>query len=345
MWLGTGAAALGQVAAPLAEPLVTVAAWPLAFVAWVGHAAAGLPGARAELPIGPAAAAVWWLGLAALAVPRVRARLGRRGRALPAAAALSAVAALLVAAAPGGAPAPPSRLTVSALDVGQGDATLVQDRGAAILVDAGPPDGPILERLRAAGATRLDLLVVTHAQADHDGGGAAVLGALPVGAVLDGRDGVRSPDGDRLAAAARARGVPLLVAAAGQRLRAGPIELDVLSPRREPRALHTGADPNLRAIVAEVRDGAFTMLLTADAESDVLAGLPLGPVDVLKVAHHGSADDGLPALLQRLRPAVALIEVGRHNPYGHPAPATLEALRVVPRVYRTDRDGTVVLRP
>jgi competence protein ComEC len=73
----------------------------------------------------------------------------------------------------------------------------------------------------------------------------------------------------------------------------------------------------------------------------VLAPLDLGSVDVLKVSHHGSADDGLPALLERLRPRVALIEVGRHNTYGHPAPATLRALRVVPTVARTDLDGTV----
>jgi competence protein ComEC len=65
-------------------------------------------------------------------------------------------------------------------------------------------------------------------------------------------------------------------------------------------------------------------------------------VTVLKVAHHGSADPGLPALLARLHPRIAAIEVGRHNTYGHPAPTTIAALRrVVPTVVRTDRDGTV----
>jgi competence protein ComEC len=95
--------------------------------------------------------------------------------------------------------------------------------------------------------------------------------------------------------------------------------------------------------VALVRDGRFDLLLPADAESDVTAALPLPPVDALKVAHHGSADPGLPALLRRLRPAVAAIEVGRRNSYGHPAPQALAALRSVPHVYRTDRDGTVTL--
>ena len=88
------------------------------------------------------------------------------------------------------------------------------------------------------------------------------------------------------------------------------------------------------------------MLLTADAESDVLAGLDLRPVDVLKVAHHGSADDGLPTLLTRLRPRIATVSAGVRNRYGHPAPATLRALRVAgAAVLRTDRDGTIRLTP
>jgi competence protein ComEC len=97
-------------------------------------------------------------------------------------------------------------------------------------------------------------------------------------------------------------------------------------------------------VVTHVSAGPFDLLLPADAESAVTARLPLAPVDALKVAHHGSADDGLDGLLARLRPAVATIPVGRRNTYGHPAPSTLRALGAVPRVLRTDRDGTVRLR-
>ena len=64
---------------------------------------------------------------------------------------------------------------------------------------------------------------------------------------------------------------------------------------------------------------------------------------MLKVSHHGSADPGLPALLTRLRPRIAAIEVGRRNTYGHPAPSTLRRCAAVPTVVRTDRDGTVRL--
>ncbi len=103
-------------------------------------------------------------------------------------------------------------------------------------------------------------------------------------------------------------------------------------------------DANNRAVVAHLQAGDFDLLLPADAESPVTAPLDLPRVEALKVAHHGSEDDGLPALLERLRPQVAAIEVGRGNSYGHPRPETLAALRGVPRLFRTDRDGTVRLR-
>jgi competence protein ComEC len=238
--------------------------------------------------------------------------------------------------------APSTGLRISFLDVGQGDATLIQAGGHAVLVDAGPPGDRIADLVRHEGAARLDLLVITHAQSDHEGGAAEVLARMPVAAVLDGRDGVASPDGTRASAAAAARGVRLVRPGAGQVLRAGPIRLDVLSPPAEGRI--PGEDPNERAIVLEATVAGVRTLLTADAESDVLAPLGLGPVDVLKVSHHGSEDPGLPSLLDALRPHAAVIEVGRHNVYGHPAPATLRELEAgTGRVLRTDQDGTVRL--
>lgn len=102
-----------------------------------------------------------------------------------------------------------------------------------------------------------------------------------------------------------------------------------------------GADPNGQALVLLAGWGRFAMLLTADAEAEQVPLEP-GPVDVLKVAHHGSEDAGLAALLERSRPRLAVISVGAGNPYGHPTAATLATLaahRV--RVLRTDRDGEV----
>jgi competence protein ComEC len=91
--------------------------------------------------------------------------------------------------------------------------------------------------------------------------------------------------------------------------------------------------------------GAIDLLLTGDSESEVTRLLPLRPVEVLKVAHHGSSDPGLADELQVLRPRVAVISVGAHNDYGHPRADTLAALHARPglRVYRTDESGRIVL--
>jgi competence protein ComEC len=157
--------------------------------------------------------------------------------------------------------------------------------------------------------------------------------------LLDGRGGDRSPTSTAIDRPLRQHTTRTVAAQAGQRLAAGPLTLDVLWPpagHAEP-----GTDPNERAIVAVATAYGSTVLLTADAESDVLAPLDLPPVDVLKVSHHGSDDPGLPDLLTRLQPRIALIEVGAHNTYGHPTPTTLTTLRAaVPTIARTDQDGT-----
>jgi competence protein ComEC len=101
-------------------------------------------------------------------------------------------------------------------------------------------------------------------------------------------------------------------------------------------------DPNDHATVLLASYGAVDALLPADAESNVTLSLLPGPVEVLKVGHHGSSDSRLPELVRELRPEVAVISVGAGNGYGHPAPSTLAALASV-RVYRTDRDGRVTL--
>ncbi|MEA2188340.1 MAG: competence protein ComEC [Solirubrobacteraceae bacterium] len=361
MWLGTIAAALGQAAPDLAAPVTRLAALPLGYLTWLADRAAALPFAEFELaspgPIG--VAAIYGAAIAAVLAwrrwrARREARADRREGEIRSRGAFAVVACVALA---GGlvrasrAPQPPRDLTISFLDIGQGDSTLIQHGAATVLVDTGPPDGPILERLRAAGVRRLDALVLTHDALDHDGATAAVLDAFPVGLVVDGEEAGATPalgpfgarPGAAVAQLAARRRLRRIASDAGQVLRVGPIELHVLWPHREPAA-PPGAEPNDRATVLHVRDGAFDLLLTADAESNVTAALNLPVVEALKVAHHGSDDPGLPGLLERLRPKIAVIEVGAHNTYGHPTPATLTALRTVPIVRRTDRDGTVRLR-
>jgi len=143
-------------------------------------------------------------------------------------------------------------------------------------------------------------------------------------------------------AAARARGVPVRVVRAGARLAVGGLVLRVLWP---PGPGLPSEDPNLNALVLVASYGEADVLLPADAESDVTSRLPVSDVEVLKVAHHGSADPGLDEQLRDLRPRVAVVSCGRDNEYGHPRPETLAALEDVSglAVYRTDEDGTVVV--
>jgi competence protein ComEC len=142
----------------------------------------------------------------------------------------------------------------------------------------------------------------------------------------------------------RAAGIPTRRLVQGSALRSGELRLEVLWPPAELLAgPHRGEDPNLLAIVILARWRRFSMLLTADAEAEATP-LDPGPIDVLKVAHHGSDDAGLGDLLDRIRPRLAVISVGAGNPFGHPTPGTLATLAAHGvRTLRTDRDGTVVL--
>jgi competence protein ComEC len=358
MWIGMLSSAAAQVWLPPAEALNALNVYLLGYVASVAHWSAESPAAVWSVRIAsPQALAAAYAALA-VALTSGRLRASRRpaaGRVRPRAVAmLGAVSLALLgvwltsARTPGPGPAP-GRLRASFLDVGQGDATLFQAPGGrALLVDAGPPEANVLGMLRDHGVRALDVAVLTHAQRDHEGGLEAVVRALPVALLLDGGAGSADPRHRRIVAAARARGTRVVPGHAGERLRDGAFRIRVLSPPAEERSAGPRGDPNLRAIVLLVSYRGLDFLMTADAESDVTSSLRLRPVEVLKVAHHGSADDGLGALLERLRPRAAVIEVGAANPYGHPDPRTLAALGArVPRVYRTDRDGevTVTLGP
>jgi competence protein ComEC len=169
-----------------------------------------------------------------------------------------------------------------------------------------------------------------------------VVGRFPIDVLLDGGDGTRDADFRAVVAAALARGARRVPAVAPLTLHAGALTVDVRAPG--PRAAGPPPeDPNPRAVVAVVSSDGFDLLLSGDAESEMLLPLALPDVEAMKVAHHGSADGGLAELLGQVRPELASIPVGA-NSYGHPAPSTLAALRAahVP-TWRNDRDGSVRL--
>jgi competence protein ComEC len=274
--------------------------------------------------------------------PRSRKALHRRrGLLVVGSVLLAAVVLADLGAAADESSAPPiAGLRVEVLDVGQGDAILLRPAAAPpVLIDGGPPGDDLADKLHGAGVDSLAAAVVTHEQSDHAGGIEELLERhFPIGRLLYARLG------RRLRGEAEAAGAGPVRIAAGDTVGSGRLRLSVLWPPPElldrPPA---GVDPNAEAVVLLARWRWFSILLTADAEA---AEVPIdpGPVDVLKVAHHGSEDAGLGALLDRTMPRLAVISVGTGNPYGHPAASTLtELARHGVRTLRTDRRGTIEL--
>jgi competence protein ComEC len=288
-------------------------------------------------------------GLTATGWGRRRGALGLRParRLIPALAVLVALSALALWLGGGAADAPPAErpdLEVSVLDVGQGDAILFEPaRADPVLVDGGPPGAGLADQLDAEGVVRLGAVVLSHDALDHAGGLTEALPGLPVDALAF------ATAGPETLAAARAAGARLVRVAAGGTIRSGALRLDVLWPPRELVARPPGGaqgapdaeEQNARSVVALARWPGFSMLLSADAEAESVPIDP-GPVDVLKVAHHGSEDAGLGRLLGTAVPRLGVIAVGEGNPYGHPTPATLDELERhgVP-VLRTDLHGQI----
>jgi competence protein ComEC len=336
-----GLALLTAVLAHLLPPAALAAAWVngwlAAYIAGCAKVIGGLPGAQVSSTF-----AIVAVGGAALLLYAMR-RLPRWRR--PGLLVLAGLSALFLvgwqlrATRP---PPPPTGLRLTVLDVGQGDGILLQVPEGAVLVDEGPPEAHVDRQLRDLGVRRLALMVFTHPQRDHIGGAADVLRHVRVDRILDPQLPSPSADEDAARAQAAKRAVPVSLARAGRAFTLGRLRLRVLWPDGPGLP---GADPNDHATIVLASFGKVDALLTADAESPVTVPLNPPQVEIMKVAHHGSADEGLERLLQLTRPSIAIISCGLHNDYGHPAPSTLGTLEAAPHltVFRTDLDGRVVV--
>jgi competence protein ComEC len=374
--LGSAVAAVGGcIAGALDGPIGDAVAWLCGGAAWlvlrvmiaIGDATAAVPFASVPLGIAPAFAVAWY-PLLALATWALRsdvpdrdaarvpdeamtgaaAGLARLARPVPATLALVAVlGAISLGDGPDG------QLHVTALDIGQGDAILIETpTGRRMLVDGGPNPELTLRRLGANlsfAARDLDLVVLSHPHQDHVAGLVDVLDRFHVGGVLHAGIPFENAAFDLLLRRADDLRVPVRLARAGDRLALdATTSIEVLYPSAtDAVAPLPEGDINNGSVVLVLRSGPFVALLTGDAEQPVEDALVsrgvVPPVDLLKVGHHGSRTSSTPALLGAASPSVAIISAGVDNEYGHPAPETLAALGSVPglRVHRTDLHGDV----
>jgi competence protein ComEC len=247
-------------------------------------------------------------------------------------------------------------LRLTAIDVGQGDALLLQvPSGPALLVDAGPASEVfdsggrvVTPAVWALGVRRLAALAVTHADQDHIGGAAAMTTEFHPAEIWEGPPVEGDPARRILREAALAARAGWRQLQAADHLEWGAVRLDVLSPpapdweRRRVR--------NDDSLVLRVRYGDAELLLTGDIgtdpESAILAADEDSParLRVLKVAHHGSRTSTSQLFLRRYAPQVAIVSAGRGNPFGHPSPDVLARLQAIgAHVFRTDRDGAVIV--
>jgi competence protein ComEC len=337
--IGVAVALVAQVAPTVASVLAVLARPALGAVLWAGHTFADSPSLRPEHLLSPAL-------LATVAVVVARRRLPRL-----ASAALIAVVIGTTLGSPFARPPVVAVLSLTALDVGQGDAMLLEVPGqtgipaARMLVDGGPDQSLALRALRRRGVRWLDAVVVSHPHADHTDGLPAVLGSLGVGALLVGPTPPQQLEG--VAASATAvegvavqRGVPVLRLAAGQRFRLGVAQVEVLSP---PADGSLGREPNDNSLVLRVVSGDGAVLLTGDAEeaaqTRLLRRADLLRADLLKVPHHGGATNA-DGFLHAVGAHTAVVGVGAGNDYGHPHPDVLADLAGTV-ILRTDTGGTL----
>ena len=257
-----------------------------------------------------------------------------------------AMALLLVVATPVGLlPGSPVRvLTVTAIDVGQGDAILAEIPGVAVLVDGGDGDAAAAW-LDRHGPERLDLVVVSHPHADHVDGLPGIVAASRVGAIWWRPLPEMTPGAEELALVANARGIPMHEPQAGERVVLGEMVIEVLGPPPGRPYQGAGSEPNEMSIVLRLAWRGRSVLLTGDvetaAQADLLERPALLAADVLKVPHHGGATSR-PEFLAAVGASVAVISVGTANDYGHPHPDALAALDAAGAIVRrTDLEGTI----
>jgi competence protein ComEC len=251
-------------------------------------------------------------------------------------------------------------LRISAIDVGQGDALLVEfPGGETMLIDGGPRNArqdageqTVVPYLRRRGVSRIDVVVVTHADGDHVGGVASILKDMDVGLVVDNGDTSSSRAYGRYRSERVRRNLDY------RRIETGDIlgisedaRVYVLWPPPMDAAgapTHAQRNPNDGSVVIKLVYGEISMILTGDAPEGIERRLirrfgTFLHADLLKLGHHGSSTSTSEDFLEAVHPDIALISVGAHNTFHHPSRQVMDRLRLHNvAVARTDADGAVM---
>ncbi len=323
----------------LGRAMVVLGWLPAAWIAWVARWAAALP-ALPWLPGAVGAVAAFTLLIAVLVALSHGPRRARIAGAVVAAAAVLVIVGTLVGSGTGVVAARLANWEIAACDVGQGDGLVLNGGGGHFaLVDTGRRPAPIAACLTALGVGRVDLAVLTHYDADHVGAVRSL--ASRIGTAFVGPSDGAAADG--LRAALVAAGVAVEQVHRGESARVGRLRLDVVWPPSPLGVIQPGNPASVTVVVHGTLTSLFTGDLGEAAQDALLAAGPLPRVDVVKVAHHGSADQS-PAFYARLGAAVGVISVGVDNDYGHPTARLLGILAqdgILPE--RTDQQGMILL--
>ncbi|MFC1987616.1 DNA internalization-related competence protein ComEC/Rec2 [Chloroflexota bacterium] len=245
---------------------------------------------------------------------------------------------------------PDDNLSVSFLDVGQGDAILIQRGSQQVLVDGGPSPQSIilgLSKKMPFWDRTIDLVILTHPHTDHVTGLVEVLQRYKVKQVLYPALEYKSYLYDEWLNLLKEKDIGYTLAQAGQEVDFGDIIIDVLNPQR-PLLTGTESDIDKNSVVLRLSRGEVSFLLTSDIMWETESGLITHRANltstVLKVAHHGSATSTTAEFLEVVNPQLAVVSVGGNNPFGHPSGEVEDRLRgkLGPEnIYRTDEHGTI----
>ncbi|MDP2728943.1 MAG: DNA internalization-related competence protein ComEC/Rec2 [Dehalococcoidales bacterium] len=246
---------------------------------------------------------------------------------------------------------PDDRLHASFLDVGQGDAILVQRGSQQVLIDGGPRQQAItlaLGKEMPFWDRTIELVILTHPHADHITGLVEVLKRYKVRQVLYPASEYESPAYDEWLRLLREKNIKYTLAQAGQQIDLGSeVIIEVLNPQ-VPLLTGTESDIDNNGVMLRLETGEVSFLLTADimwqAESELVASRANLKSTVLKVAHHGSATSTTVEFLAVVNPRLAVISVGENNSFGHPSSDVMDRLEEKAgkeNIYRTAEQGTV----